>query len=296
MADGYRIVDSDFGYGREMIIDGEWKPEYKEAMRQENAIGLRLGHTSFVGDDLNFLAELPELKILLIDIWSIRDLAIVETLTELRELTIVCDVRKSVDLTKLPKLEVFMGAWKKQLNSVFSCTGIKHLNLTRYPGTDLSLLENMKGLEKLYIVSRKLTSLKGIEMLAELELLDMYACTQLTSFDGIESLDGLSQVEIQSCKKFTDITPLSKLPSLTDLKLIDCGKIETLSPFAGSESIESLTVTGATNVVDGDFAFVTTMPCLQEIMITERRHYSHKYDELRQQIGQPPVDMSWLDR
>ena len=59
----------------------------------------------------------------------------------------------------------------------------------------------MVALKQLYLTSRKLESLKGIEQLGSLELLDLYNCPFLTSMAGTKQLPKLKTIEIEACNR-----------------------------------------------------------------------------------------------
>lgn len=59
----------------------------------------------------------------------------------------------------------------------------------------------MAALKQLYLTSRKLESLKGIEQLVSLEVLDLYNCPFLTSIAGTELLLKLKTIDVEACNR-----------------------------------------------------------------------------------------------
>lgn len=277
----YFFVDSEDGYGRVFVPRGPWKPSYNHLVAKENVHVVRLSSSmGWRGQDLEFLRDLPFLRGVEIYSWDVRDASVIGSLSELRLVGLDCDLRKQIDFTALPKLEVVKGTWKKPLESLLHCKGLKHLNLSNWPEEDLRSLSAMTKLTKLLLTSRKLSSLRGISSLEALKWLDLHACPKLTSLEELRSCVSIRHLEITSCGAVDDVSPIGDLHELRELALDGCKDLDTLTCIQGCENLEQLSFLGTTRVTDGKLSFISELPKLHSLRFTPRRHYDRKRVEL----------------
>jgi Leucine-rich repeat (LRR) protein len=232
------------------------------------------------GSDVSFLAELPELKSVEIYSWSLRDASVIGSLRELRAVGLECDLRVSIALASLPKLEVFKGRWKAALASLFQCHGLKRLNVVNWPNSDLTVLADMTGLTELLLSSRKLSSLEGVAKLGALEWLDVDRCPSLSSLEPIRACRMLRHLEVTSCKGFRDIEPVGALKHLQVIHLDDDGEIETLAPLQTCLELEHVSFFGTTQIKDGAISVLERLPKLRTLVFAPRRAYDRTRVEI----------------
>jgi hypothetical protein len=67
-------------------------------------------------------------------------------------------------------------------------------------GNDLIPIASLANLEKLYLTSRKLRTLFGIETFHNLTALDLYNCPYLESLAGVEKCPKRVEFEIEACR------------------------------------------------------------------------------------------------
>jgi hypothetical protein len=277
----YFFDDSEDGYGRVFVPRGPWEPAYRELVAKENVAVVRLSAAmGWRGSDLGFLQELRELKGVEVYSSEVRDASVIGTLSKLRLVGLECELRRPIDFTALPELEVVKATWKSALDSLLQCSGLRHLNLVNWPGADFRLLVKMTQLAKLQITSRKLSALRGIAALQALEWLDLHACPKLSSLEEIQSCTSLRHLEITSCKGVRDISPSGDLRLLRELHLDDGGDIETLLPIQECKLLERLSFFGTTRIADGRLSVLELLPSLQTLRFAPRRHYDRTREEL----------------
>jgi hypothetical protein len=110
--------------------------------------------------------------------------------------------------------------------------------------------------------------------------LDLAECSKLESLSGIEKCRQLRVVELENCKKINNVSYLGELINLRDIVLTDCGKVKSLRALANCQLLENLTFAGDTNVEDGKLTPLFDIPNLKQIWFADRRHYSHKRDQI----------------
>jgi len=196
----FEIRDNDHGVGKVLILKSAWSPEVTSYLKEHYIYALRLSDSSgFKSEDLSFLTELTFLKSLEIYCWGAKGIKVIEHLPQLEVLGLQCKSAQKIDLSNFSKLRVAKVTWAKGLSSLFRCLSIELLNIQNYPNTDLMALSNMVNLRRLYLTSRKLESLKGIDACNNLEVLDLYNCQKLASLNGTELCPNLNKVEIEAC-------------------------------------------------------------------------------------------------
>lgn len=158
----YWLTESEEGFGTVFVPRGPWRSAYNDLMETKNVQVIRLSYSAGWREaDVGFLAQFPNLRGAEIYSWEVRDVSVLERLSQLRVLGLECDLRKPVDLSKLPMLEVVFATWKKALDSLFQCSGLWYLNVVNWPAEDLQPLAAMAKLERLRLSSRKLLSDRG---------------------------------------------------------------------------------------------------------------------------------------
>ena len=198
----FEIRQGEGGIGEVLILKGEWNNDVASYMQANDIFALRLTDSfGFKGHDLSFLSELKFLRSLELYCWDAKGIKIIESLTQLEVLGLQYKSAQKIDLSNFSKLrEVFVN-WSKGLSSLFSVSSLEKLNVQNYPNSDLESISSMVGLKKLYLTSRKLESLNGIEHLKNLEVLDLYNCPFLTSLAGTEACPLLNNIEIEACNR-----------------------------------------------------------------------------------------------
>jgi len=198
----FEIREDENGIGKVLILKGSWSHEVSAYMRDHGISALRLtGSFGFKGHDLSFLPELVFLRSLELYCWEAKGIKVIESLPQLEVLGLQYKSTQKIDLSAFSKLRVALVTWSKGLSSLLELTTLEKLNVQNYPHSNLEPISSMVGLKQLYLTSRKLEYLKGIEQLRSLELLDLYNCPFLTSMAGTEQLPKLKTIEIEACNR-----------------------------------------------------------------------------------------------
>lgn len=115
--------------------------------------------------------------------------------------------------------------------------------------TELSCLRGHSGLTLLRASNCKhLTSLAGVEALAELEHLDL-GCSGITSLDALRGHPRLTRLNL-STTPVRDLSALASLPALRHVDLSGCAALTDVSPLAGLSALEVLDLRGCVGVRD----------------------------------------------
>jgi hypothetical protein len=135
------------------------------------------------GNNLEFLKNLKSLKEIVIESVRVIDIKVLEECVDLESIVIECKLPKNMqplDLTKLSKLKFYLGKDFAQIASLYNNQNIKRIHIYGYRSADLSHWQNGAALEHILIDdSKELTSLMGIENMANLKLVEIENCPNL---------------------------------------------------------------------------------------------------------------------
>ena len=287
-SDLYFIDEAENDMGRCLVLKAPWSDVFIDVIRKENISVLRLTESmGWKGKDISFLEKLQDVGLRGVEVyaWDVKDVTPLQFISDLEYLGLQCEFTKAPDFSRFDRLKVCKLLWRPMAKTILDCSGLKLLNVVNYPAEDLQKLTNMTGLRRLQISSRKLVSLAGIESLPSLRIMDLAECPKLESLTGIETCQGLQVVELENCKKVNDISSLGELANLRDVVLTNCGKVKSLQPLAKCRLLESVTFAGDTNVEDGELTPLLDMPELKRMWFVDKRHYSHKRDQVEAMLS-----------
>jgi uncharacterized protein with PQ loop repeat len=200
----FEIRQDENGIGKVLILKGAWSDNIESYMKENKIFALRLSDSGgFKGHDISFLSNLSFLRSLELYCWNANGVKVIEYIPQLEVLGLQYKSTQKIDLSSFTQLRVALVTWSKGLASLLEIPSIDKLNIQNYPHIDLTPLLAMAEIKQLYLTSRKLESLQGIEQLAKLELLDLYNCPSLTSTSGIECCPKLQTIEIAACNRIS---------------------------------------------------------------------------------------------
>jgi uncharacterized protein with PQ loop repeat len=198
----FEIREDENGIGKVLILKGVWSDDIPAYMEEHEIYALRLTDSfGFKGHDISFIPALTFLRSLELYCWEAKGIKVIESLPQLEVLCLQYKSAQKIDLSAFSKLRVALITWSKGLDSLLELTSLEKLNIQNYPHNNLEPISSMGALKQLYLTSRKLESLKGIEQLGSLELLDLYNCPSLTSTAGTENCPKLKTIKIEACNR-----------------------------------------------------------------------------------------------
>lgn len=279
----YFIDDAENDLGRCLVLKSTWSDDLIDIIRSENISALRLSESmGWYGKELTFLEKLKGLGLRGIEVYAkgVKDLTPLTFLSDLESIGLQCEFTIAPNFSNFKSLKIFKLFWREKAKTIFDCSDLKLLNIVNYPFDTLQDIREMAGLERLQLTSKKLVSLSGVENLHSLKIIDFMSCPKLASLAGVEKCLKLHTIELEACKSINDISCFGELTNLTNLTLADCGKIKSLQPLANCYLLEQLMFFGDTNIEDGELTFILRLPSLKKILFSNRRHYSHKREQI----------------
>lgn len=267
--------------GRKAVLFGSWTSKDGHEIRRQGV--RRLVIRGFVGDDLDFLGELPELESLDVDDLHVKNVSGISRQPHLRRLTVDAYYTAPVDLSGLPELEEVHLEWGRGAESLIGSPRLQRLSLNHYPGRDLLDLGGDLGSVREFRIAGagRLESLAGIERLHSLQGLRLLALRRLSTLDGIESLAStLTDLELDTCRRVHDLRPIGSLMCLKVLGVLNCDDIDSLLPLEGLTELERFYFYESTKVADGDLSVLLRLPKLRDTSFANRRGYSHTREQI----------------
>jgi hypothetical protein len=162
---------------------------------------------------------------------------------------------------------------------MFACPELQSAFVEEPPDEDLRHYGRLAQLERLFIRSRKLVSLEGIQQLLKLKRFTAAFCGALTDIAAIGSARALQGVEFHRCKKVNDVTAIGALSHLRTLILEDCEHVASIRPLARCDALEELYLIG-TRVADGDLSPLLQMSSLKKVVVPKDASHSHTSEQL----------------
>lgn len=140
-----------------------------------------------------------------------------------------------------------------------------------------------KDLQSLSICQAPIRSLDGIEVAGKLRRLELAHDRRLTDISALASIrESLVYLNIEACGKIKDFSVLSELKNLEFLFLKGANRLRDLSFLDDLPNLKHLHLT--MNVEDGDLSICEKLPYVR---IQNRRHYSHKNEDLPKNFTNP---------
>jgi Leucine-rich repeat (LRR) protein len=226
---------------RELLeVGGQWiadRPaDPAEIVAEARALGVRA--LTFAGKDLSFLPELPELEFL--SLGDCADIAPAMSLPRLRGFSVV-SWEGTLDASAWPRLERFAGSEPPKggggAETAYGHPHVEVLGLGRYAAPDLTPITAPR-LRQLHLSGARLESLRGIDRLTGLEVLDVSRVPRLASLAGVETLPRLEILALDGARLITSLEHAAKAAALRFLDISDQRGIESLAPLAGHPTLE----------------------------------------------------------
>jgi hypothetical protein len=278
MMDGIQFEDGQ--YGRRAIITSTWSDEMTDYLLRNGIVEIELNDgKGWRGNDLQFLARLPHLEWLKILDFKISSVDSLHSLHKLRTLEVMTYCRTEIRFSEFPVLEECALEWRPKATSLFDCTTLKKLFVNRYDGKDVSRFARLVNLESLAVLNAPTGNLHGFSTLKELRTLRLANLKRLTSLAGIEMLANLEEFEIHTCRGVRSIKPVGYLSRLRKFHLNNDGNVESLKPLLKLSGLESVSFYESTNILDGDLSPLLNQKNLSRVSFQNRRHYSLRRED-----------------
>ncbi len=281
----YEIAD----YGNELvfILKGKWKNKYCSTINRKHIRRLRLDtYFDWDGKSIEFISELESITSININSSKLDDitpLADKNKITEI-EFGYDCKFTNSIDFRKFKKLKSFSAWWTPAIETPLMNTSIQYLRLSRYPYSDLRPIKSTK-IKSLFLSSRKLKSLKGVNQFSNIREIELCECPNLEIINELSKCAHLKSIIFESCGKIKNCNPFSKLKELRRLDINNCGEIKSIIPLKHILTLEDFCMDRNSKIEDGKISFLAKLPNLKNIWIRDRRNYDEKIEIIRHKIG-----------
>jgi hypothetical protein len=262
------------------VLNSTWTDELAEYLAVNEVVELELNQAKgWKGEELSFLALLPNLLSFEIFDFNIREIEPIHRLHKLRRLGVTTYCSTKIDFSAFPELASCALEWRAKAASLFECTTLTELFINRYSGKDTALFGKLANLESLAILNAPLENLQGLRNLTKLRSLRLANLKRLASLEGIEGLTNLEDLEIHTCRAIGSISEVGSLLRLKKLNLNNDGDIESLKPLENLNGLETVVFYESTNIVDGDLSPLLRQPNLTRVSFQNRRHYSQRRED-----------------
>jgi len=270
-------------YGDMLIYKKNYTPVLvKEIIDEHKLKGLRIFDHLDKLNSLNFLKNYNFLERLDIDCIDDQDYSFLKELPNLKYLGIGISVKEKnfIDLSNQRNLKKLSIQWRKgKITGLEKCTELTSLCLVDFKEKDFSPIHHLKNLIELEVKTASIETTNGLENLENLESLLIANCGRLKSIKNINGLKKLSLLNIEACSKIEDYIELKILPNLFKLSIINCKNLASINFIKNFNSLRELSLLGNTTIVDGDLR--PALP-IEKVVYSPKKHYNIKIENKKQ--------------
>jgi protein phosphatase 1 regulatory subunit 7 len=254
----------------------------KKALGDNEIDGVSVSHYhGFVGNNIELLRELPNLRGLMLHEREPFDCSVLETLDQL-ELFQAGTRSKPLNFASFPKMVNLRIGWHPKDQFPAEMPNLEALYIAGYKSKSKNLIEMPKAnkLARLEFVRGNLETLTGIERYRQLRDIDLAYCAKLQSIAALQGTD-VERIHLESCKKIDDMTSLAGCPKLKSIRMSKGAALESLAFLNESRTLEEFRFV-TTDVIDGD---LTPLLRMKHVGFLPKRNFSHTPGQIKALIG-----------
>lgn len=273
----YNVKDYTFGKG---LMLRKWDVSILKYVYQNNieSIFINISRGWYGGADFSFLSELTMIKELSIIVGEFKNLSSIEKMLALESMDLSINGKEFVNFTKLQNLKNCFISWWPKAVSIFELNSLEELYVDNLRLKDYSNFTINFNLKKLTIGNSSIDNLSFLKELQDLTALNFLNCKKITDFSLVGSCFKLKRIDLRGCC-LKNLDFIKELKDLEVLLIGDTGDIESISEISKLKKLKAISLSGKTNVLDGDLTPLTYLPVLSMVNFNNRRHYTHKLNK-----------------
>lgn len=191
------------------------------------------------------------------------------------------DLRPLAGLPKLEELLVY-EAPLASLRGIEEIPSLRRLVIQQVPLKSLEGLERAESLSAFVVeMASRLESVAELAGLPALRSVRVGASRRIADLERLGEARRLEQLEIER-RPLRSAEFIAQLTGLRRLRVESVGKLPSLEFLRPLEVLEVFEAAGSTTIVDGDVSILLELPMLREVFFADRRHYSHRCEEIMQ--------------
>jgi len=258
----------------------------KKALDDNEIDGVSVSHYhGFIGTNIEFLQDLPNLRGLILHEREPFDYEVVQTLHSL-ELLQDGVRQKALNFAQFPRMVNLRIGWHPKDEFPAEMPNLKALYIAGYKPKSKNLvkLPAANKLGRLEFVRGNLETLEGIERYPQLKDIDLAYCTKLRSISALRNTK-VEQITLTACKQISDLASLKECPTLRSIRMEGGPTMDSIAFLNDFKSLEDFRFI-KTDIIDGD---LTPLLRLKSVGFFAKRHFSHTPEQIRKAIGDPFV-------
>lgn len=265
---------------RTVIVRGEWRPEYMRPITADGTVDRLLFHPGdSIQTSLDFLPELPQIRVVSIALSSKCDVSVLSRCPFLEEIGIVKWRGDFPDLRHLRNLHTVGIDHGPGALRVLALERLRHLAYGGYPLPDLTGIRGLARLKSLRLTRARLESTRGLKRFTELRWLALVRCSRLQSVVELDTVGGLQKLEVDACRTLPDFREIGRLLQLEELYIQSRGSVASIRPLSRCRSLRRVILSRMT-IDDGKVAFLLDLPELTDARVRAAKGYDMSYRQL----------------
>lgn len=238
---GIRIIDNPF-LGKTLCIDGDKLEDCAEVVNSEQITKILISGGHEVFENLMFLnkKEFSQIDTVTLSSSNIKNVEVLYKLKNLNSIGI-SNIHQStaIDFEKLTSLKSVSLDWSKRYSNIDKLADLEDFKISKYPYKDLAFLNSYRKLKCIELTQSKVTSLKGIDELSQIEKIELHYNKNLVSLNGISfKHKNLKHLSVYSSPKLFEVNKF--LSNAINLELIHLAKVKEIDSFKFLNKLDNL--------------------------------------------------------
>jgi len=255
-----------------------------------------VGHRAPRDRSCAFLTEMPWLRNLRVFAHPLSDLDAVQSLLNLRRLTIqhigkTQTIRLSFE--PLGSLKHLTIEWFRGADGLFELQGIETLNLSNYHATTSKAFSSLLNLRRLRLADSRITEINTFAQMQQMQWLALLGLKRLADFSGISGNKKLRFLWLEGCPNLHSLEFLHGMEELETLRILDCGPIVGIDVLLALPRLTHLFIRGDTTLSPFDMRLLRRIPRLENVIVnglpSQEASYwaqrNQRYDLLRSDLA-----------
>ena len=257
-------------YGRSILSHSRNSLWLNLLLNLTNSVGVQVRGCSEHWDNLNYLKDLPPLKVYGLG-YGLRLQSIEGLYSQARIKKLSLDPLCSTEIDwsvflDLENLYVDRNFIKK---TFWKIETLRDLCIFKPRETNWDNLNQLSNLVSLRLIQTRVQNLKDLA-LKRLQFLEIRGSANFNDLQGMVDCGSVGELRLLSCPNLHKLDGLERFWNLKRLFIIECGDLQSLSSIANLENLSELYFPG-TKIADGKIKYLLRKPSLEKIDFSNYR-------------------------
>ncbi|WP_321514924.1 hypothetical protein [Marinifilum fragile] len=171
-----------------------------------------------------------------------NDLSFLEQFTNLKELYIKEPKKPKIDLAVFKKLEILSTNWSTAIRGIEKLNRLQHIKIWNFEHDDLTIFAQSKELKEIDLINPKIKSIRGIEELVQVEVLDIEKGRKIERLESFTKFH--TNMKVLRIFGSPNLLSCNSIVNLVNLEVITFGKVNNLESLKFLNKLNNLRICG----------------------------------------------------